>query len=233
VNEAPEPTGIEWRAIATLRPSARNSRTHTEAQVAEIAASMREWGWTMPALIDEADEIIAGHGRVRAADLIYASGGRIKMAGGAEIPDRMVPVIVARGWTDNQKRAYIIADNRIGENAGWDDAMLRIELSELQEQGLDLGLLDFDLASLRELSVGIDSLDNMPVLNDGDRSPFREMTFILLASQADTVAEAVRVAGQLVGPITERHANQNINGNALAEICRAYLDRLAASISDD
>jgi len=100
---------VERRAVASLVPYARNARTHSPAQVEQISASVKEWGWTVPVLVDEAGGLIAGHGRVLAA----------KKLGLADIP-----VMVARGWSDAQKRAYVLADNRLAENAGWDDALL-------------------------------------------------------------------------------------------------------------
>lgn len=118
----------EQRPVAALRPQARNARTHSKEQVAEIAASMREWGWTSPVLIDEADKIIAGHGRVLAAH---------------ELGIVDIPVIVARGWTEAQKRAYVLADNQLALNAGWDEGLLRIELGELQAGGFNLALTGF------------------------------------------------------------------------------------------
>jgi ParB-like chromosome segregation protein Spo0J len=99
---------VERRPLASLVPAARNARTHSDEQVAQIAASIGEWGWTVPVLVDEAGTIIAGHGRVLAAAKIGLSD---------------VPVMVARGWTDAQKRAYVIADNKLAENAGWDEAV--------------------------------------------------------------------------------------------------------------
>ena len=93
------------------------AETHSAEQVSDIAASMREWGWTMPVLVAEGcagaaeGEIIAGHGRVLAAAAIYVAGGSIRMAGGDAIPAGQVPVIVARGWNEAQRRAYVIADN--------------------------------------------------------------------------------------------------------------------------
>ena len=109
---------VERQAVAALVPYARNARTHSEAQVAQIAGSIREWGWTIPVLCDETGGIIAGHGRVLAA---------LKL-GLAE-----VPTMTARGWSEAQKRAYILADNRLAENAGWDEDLLRIELTDLLE----------------------------------------------------------------------------------------------------
>ncbi len=94
---------VERWTISRLVPYARNARTHSDAQVAQIAASIREWGWTTPILVDEAGGLIAGHGRVMAA----------RQLGITE-----VPVVVARGWSEAQKRAYILADNKLALNAG-------------------------------------------------------------------------------------------------------------------
>jgi hypothetical protein len=122
---------IGRRPVDKLIPYARNARKHTAKQIATIAASIREFGWTMPVLIDEADLIIAGHGRVLAApqlDLLE------------------VPVIVARGWTAAQKRAYRVADNQIALNAAWDNGLLRVELADLHNEGFDLEMLGFATA---------------------------------------------------------------------------------------
>ena len=219
---------IEWRPIAELRAYARNSRTHTAEQVLEIAGSLREFGWTMPVLIDPTGEIVAGHGRVRAADVVYSgSDGQaaslIRMVSGEDIPAGMVPIIVARGWTDAQKRKYVIADNRIAENAGWDVETLRLELNDLRDEGADISGLGFTEKDLRDMAIGVEALGSLPALSSAERSDFREMTFLLLSHQADMVAEAIRVAGLALGPPTEANANKNQNGNALAELARAYL----------
>src|SRR5215468_526674 len=100
---------VQRFAVDKLIPYARNARTHSPAQIAQIAASIREWGFTVPVLIDEAGMIIAGHGRVLAAQQLGLGE---------------VPVIVARGWTEAQKKAYVIADNKLTENGGWDEALL-------------------------------------------------------------------------------------------------------------
>jgi ParB-like chromosome segregation protein Spo0J len=107
-------------------PCAKNARTHSAAQVDQIAASIREWGWTNPVLVDEAGSIIAGHGRVLAARKL-------------RIVD--VPVMVAAGWTEVQKRAYTIADNKLTLNGGWDEELLGLELEELEVLGFDLDLI--------------------------------------------------------------------------------------------
>ena len=130
---------VERRSIDDLIPYARNARTHSEAQIAQIAASMCEWGWTNPVLIDAGGQILAGHGRVLAARTLGF---------------KECPVMIADGWTQAQKRAYILADNRIAENAGWDDAMLRVELQSLQEDGFNLDITGFDADALAEIMAG-------------------------------------------------------------------------------
>ncbi len=127
---------VERRSIDDLIPYARNARTHSEAQIAQIAASMCEWGWTNPVLIDSGGQILAGHGRILAARTLGF---------------KECPVMIADGWTQAQKRAYILADNRIAENAGWDDAMLRVELEALQDDDFDLSITGFDLDDLADL----------------------------------------------------------------------------------
>lgn len=114
--------------MADLVPYARNARTHSDEQVAQIAASIREWGWTTPVLVDEAGGIIAGHGRIMAAQRL-----------GIE----EVPCMTAAGWTEAQKRAYVLADNKLALNAGWDSELLKVEMGELQGLDFDLGLTGF------------------------------------------------------------------------------------------
>ena len=130
---------IEQWPTAKLVPYARNARTHSDAQVAQIAASIVEFGFTNPILAGGDGVIVAGHGRLAAAQKL-----------GLEI----VPVVVLEHLTPTQRRALVIADNRIAENAGWDDAMLRIELESLQLEGFDIDLTGFDADALSELLAG-------------------------------------------------------------------------------
>lgn len=123
-------------SVDKLIPYARNSRTHSDEQVAQIAASIKEFGFTNPVLIDGEGGIIAGHGRVMAARKLGISE---------------VPCITLDHLTDAQKRAYIIADNKLALNAGWDDEMLRIELDELGEMDFDLELTGFSLDEIEAL----------------------------------------------------------------------------------
>jgi DNA modification methylase len=140
---------VERRAIDTLIPYASNARTHSDEQVAQIAASMREWGWTNPILIDDAGMIIAGHGRVMAA---------------RKLGLKDAPVMVASGWTEAQKKAYVLADNQLALNAGWNAELLSTEIKGLDELGFDLTLLGFgDLgALLADKTEGLTDPDAVP-----------------------------------------------------------------------
>lgn len=135
------------RRVRDLQPSARNSRTHTAEQVEKIAASMAKFGITFGPLIDENDEIIAGHARALAAD-----------AAGFD----MTPVTIARGWSQEMIRAYIIADNRLALDAGWDDEMLRAEIEALEGSGFDLSLTGFDSGELEAILKGEEEDDSEP-----------------------------------------------------------------------
>ncbi|WP_363800797.1 site-specific DNA-methyltransferase [Lysobacter firmicutimachus] len=143
---------IELRPIEALIPFARNARTHSDAQVAQIAASIIEFGWTNPILVDGNNGIIAGHGRLLAAR-------QLKLA--------QVPVIELAHLTPAQKRAYVIADNRLAENAGWDDGLLRLELAELRDVEFDLDLLGFTDAELDDLLTD----DDQTGLTEDDAVP--------------------------------------------------------------
>lgn len=142
---------IEKRAVSELIPYARNARTHSDAQVAQIAASITEWGWTSPVLVDETGQIIAGHGRVMAARKLNLTE---------------IPVMVATGWSDAQKKAYVLADNQLALNAGWDMDLLKVEIGELNDLDFDLDLIGFDdkvLAGLlAEPTEGLTDPDEVP-----------------------------------------------------------------------
>ena len=124
---------IEQRAIEALIPYARNSRTHSDAQVAQIAASIREFGFTNPVLVDKDGGIIAGHGRVMAA---------------RKLGLKDVPCIALGHLTASQRKAYIIADNRLALNAGWDEELLAVEFADLKDAGFDLELTGFAAGEL-------------------------------------------------------------------------------------
>lgn len=143
---------ITQKLVTELIPYVKNSRTHSDEQVAQIAASIKEFGWTNPILIDGQNGIIAGHGRLMAA----------RKLGHTE-----VPTIELKDLTETQKKAYIIADNRLALNAGWDNEMLTIELNDLLADGFALNILGFDpkeIAALLEPEVveGLTDEDAIP-----------------------------------------------------------------------
>lgn len=127
---------IEQVKTADLIPYARNSRTHDESQVAQIAGSIREFGFTNPVLIDDENGIIAGHGRVMAA---------------SKVGMRTIPCIRLSHLTKTQKRAYLIADNKLALNSGWDLELLGMELADLRDSGYDLILTGFDVAEIESV----------------------------------------------------------------------------------
>jgi len=129
---------IQYKATEDLIPYARNSRTHSAEQVAQIAASIREFGWTNPVLIDGENGIIAGHGRVLAAH---------------KLGETQVPTIELSHMSDTQKRAYIIADNKLALNAGWDNEMLALEMDDLKEAGFDLSFTGFSIDDINALKT--------------------------------------------------------------------------------
>ena len=127
---------VTYRSVEDLIPYARNARTHSEEQVSRIASSIKEFGWTNPILVDGDNGVIAGHGRLQAAR-------KLKL--------EKVPVIELAGLTETQKRAYILADNKLALDAGWDEELLKIELEELKLEGVDLDDIGFSDAELNDL----------------------------------------------------------------------------------
>lgn len=138
---------IERRAVAKLKPYAQNSRLHSPEQIDQLVASIEEFGFTMPVLVDETGMIIAGHGRVLAA---------------AKREMETVPVIVARGWSPAKKRAYVIADNRLSENSTWDRKLLGSELGSLQLQGFNMAVLGFSTPDLKALVANAAKMNSDP-----------------------------------------------------------------------
>src|SRR6202521_1948354 len=146
-------THIELWSLDRLIPYARNPRTHSDAQVAQIAASIAAFGFNNPILVDTKAGIIAGHGRLLAARRLQLTE---------------VPVIVLDHLTEAQKRAYILADNQLALNAGWDEDLLRIELAALQEEDFSLGLIGFEDEELARLLAAQDATEG---LTDEDDVP--------------------------------------------------------------
>lgn len=150
----PEIPQIKLRPLDALVPYANNARTHSAKQVAKLEALLLEFGWTNAVLIDEVG-IVAGHGRTMAAANIYKRGEQIKFPNGTPIPIGFVPTLDCTGWSIEQRRAYIIADNRSALDAGWDEDMLRLELGELGEADFDLSLTGFEDDELSALMAGL------------------------------------------------------------------------------
>lgn len=193
--------------VSDLIPYARNSRTHSEVQINKIASSIKEFGFLNPILIDKDNGIIAGHGRVMAAQKLGL---------------KEVPVLQIGHLSETQKRAYIIADNRLALDAGWDDEMLRVELAELAEDGFNLELTGFELEEIRAFDFDESEEVGMPELAVGDKKPFQQKTFTLHDEQAAIVEDAITLAR--TNPIADTGLNENSNGNALALICTQWLE---------
>lgn len=127
---------IVYKSLNSLIAYARNARTHSDEQVSQIVASINEYGWTNPVLIDENEEVIAGHGRLLAAEKLFVDE---------------VPTITLSGLSEQQKKAYRLADNKLPLNAGWDDELLKLELSDLLDSGFDIDLTGFSQSEIDEL----------------------------------------------------------------------------------
>ncbi len=188
---------IEQWPTAKLVPYARNARTHSDAQVAQIAASIAEFGFTNPILAGSDGVIVAGHGRLAAAQKLGLDA---------------VPVVVLDHLTPTQRRALVIADNRIAENAGWDEELLRIELEGLQDECFDLDLIGFDADALAELLAG-----DEPV-NEGQ-------------SDEDAVPEVGETPVSRPGDVWQLGPHRLLCGDAtLAESYEALLDGKAVDM---
>jgi DNA modification methylase len=202
---------IAWRPLGALIPYARNPRTHSDAQVAQIAASIREFGWTNPVLVDGASGIIAGHGRVLAARKLGL--------------DR-VPVIELAHMSEAQKRAYVLADNQLALNAGWDEALLRVELADLSEMGFDLGLIGFGDGELERLLAGEGKIG---LTDDDDAPPLPEQAVTqpgdvwilgehrLLCGDATVMADVERVLDGSLADMTWTDPPYNVDYGSSAK----------------
>jgi len=146
---------------ADLVPFDRNPRIHSDAQIGAIKKSIVEWGWTAPIVVDEANMVIAGHGRLLAAE---------------ELEIEEIPCIVAKGWTDQQKKAYVIADNKLYEKGEWDYGAVFSQMRELASQDFDISLIDYEM-NLDNLSytpnfapsIQTDDVSADDVIQAGDR----------------------------------------------------------------
>ncbi|MDH3663946.1 MAG: site-specific DNA-methyltransferase, partial [Alphaproteobacteria bacterium] len=190
-----------------LRPYDRNPRTHSDDQVAQIAASMVEFGWTNPILIDETDGILAGHGRLQAA----------RHLGLAE-----VPVVQLSHLSEAQKRAYVIADNQLALQAGWDEQLLAEELSWLQDQEIDLDVVGFDEAEIERLlalaegeTAAAETEDEAPELPEDPITRPGDLWILgdhrLLCGDATVLDDVERVLGGQLADLTWTDPPYNVD----------------------
>lgn len=181
---------ITLAKLDDLIPYANNARVHSDEQIAQIAASIKEFGWTNPILVDGDNGIIAGHGRVQAA---------------RKLKQEYVPVIELNGLSEAQRRAYILADNRLAQNADWDFGILEIEIANLQDLDFDLNLTGFDATDLDNLGFvsgevqdfesevyGIANGNDPAALKESyESSSIRQMVLVFMADEFTTVVEAM------------------------------------------
>ena len=196
----------EKRKTAELIPYVNNPRQHPEKQVNQIASSIKEFGFTNPILIDDDNGVVAGHGRLLAAQKL-------------DIAE--VPVVVLEGLTESQRKAYVIADNQIALNSGWDDEVLRIEVDRLSELDVDIDSLGFDDDFLSDLLFDSNSESIFPDLASGEKEPYQKKTFTLHDEQVAIIDDAVMLAR--TNPLSDNSLNDNSNGNAIAFICDDWL----------
>jgi ParB-like chromosome segregation protein Spo0J len=196
---------IEMVGVDTLIPYVNNARMHSDEQVTQIASSIKEFGFNVPILIDKDKGIIAGHGRLMAAK---------------KLGHKEVPTIRLEHLSEVQKKAYILADNKIALNSTWDDELLGVELSDLDDSHLALtGFTDDEVKQL----LGEASEVDMPELSSDDKEPFQQMTFTLHDEQAEQIERAIKKSKEM-GPFLNTQ-NENGNGNALARICEIFLTK--------
>ena len=207
---------VERRPLAELVPYARNARLHSETQISQVAASIREWGWTMPVLVREDGTIVAGHCRVMAAAKLCLEEG---------------PVMVAKGWSDAQCKAYVLADNQLTLAGSWDPDLLAVEVRDLQEMHFDLDLLGFEQDALDGLlddpepEAGETDPDDVPEPPEDPISV--EGDIWVCGSHRVMVGDSTRLdhVAQLMGDgladllITDPHYNVAYEGKTKCQTC--------------
>ena len=206
---------IELVAVDSLIPYIRNPRQHSPEQIAQLAASMREFGWVNPVLRDEDQTILAGHGRIMAA---------------RKLDWPMAPVMTARGWSEAKKRAYVIADNKLALNATWDIDLLSSEIDSLVAEDFDIDLLGFSEADLSRLEDDLtegkfdqaqhgDQTDTNGAAPPAHRADPDQcaLTIPMTVSQRETIFEAIQKM--------KRDEGLDQSSEALWTICRHYLEQ--------
>jgi len=194
-------------SATTLIPYERNARTHSEEQIEQIAASIKQFGWTNPILVRPDKTVIAGHGRLEAAKKI-----------GME----KVPCIVLENLSEEQCRALVIADNKLALNAGWDMDLLTSELAELKTLDFDLDVIGFSDEELEEMLQKISSDDYGTdfKLKNGDKKGFRQITFVFAEKQIELIESVIKK----VKNTDYTFGNPNAKGNAIYEVVRQWAE---------
>ena len=196
---------LQTRKVSDLIPYINNSRTHSEEQINQIIGSIKEFGFTNPILLEEENGIIAGHGRLMA----------VQKMGWSE-----VPCVTIKGLTKTQIKALNIADNQIALNAGWDLEKLSLEIDGLKEGNFDVNILGFDNDFLSSIVIDENNIEtSMPVLNEGDKPPYQQITFTIHEENFPFIKTALNKAKStdIINDLDD-----NINAKAIIEICKFY-----------
>jgi len=186
---------IQNLSLTDIRPYARNPRTNDEA-VKNVAASIREFGFLVPLVIDANHEIVAGHTRYKAAQSLGL---------------KSVPCVIADELTDEQIRAFRLADNKVGEMAQWDMDLLPLELADISLPMADFG---FEVISDEDFSENF-------TLDDGEKKPFQQISITVHDEQAKLILAAIKYVYDQKA-VTETFTNENHNGNGLYEVVRQW-----------
>lgn len=215
---------VALRPAIELVPSETNARRHSAEQIAQIRASIEAFGFTKP-ILEDGGEIVAGHGATLAALSIYEAGGVIRLPNGQELPRGTVPTISCAGWSDAQRRAYVIADNAIAENSEWDEALRGLEIRFLDDAGFDVALTGLDAKAIQAALADADGRggflsDLTDGAGDGDdggglgkvSSSTINLTFAVTPSERDQIIDWLSVERRERGLAT--------NAAALAAIAK-------------
>lgn len=210
---------VELRPVSELVPYAANARKHSQAAVTRLVKIIEDMGWTSPILVD-VDGIVAGHKRRLAALAIYGKGGQIKLPGGDLLPAGMVPVLDVTGWSEAQRRAYILADNQTTLESEWDEGILRLELSWLKDVGeVDMGLTGFDG---KALAKALGMAGGTQGANEGEGAYTRKIKAPIYQPKGDTPAPA-----ELYDDAKARGLIEEIRAADLPDDVAAFLEKAA------
>ena len=197
------------KKVSDLIPYVNNARNHPDEQILQIAASIKEFGFVNPILLDGANGVVAGHGR---------------LAGAKKLNMDTVPCIELSHLSEAQKRGYIIADNQLTLTSEWNTELLGLEIENLKDLDFDIDLLGFDDGFLEDILNDVEEVE-FPELADGDKEPFQQVTYTLHDEQHKIVMDAVLKAK--THPVIDTGLNENSNGNAITYICEQWLNNVS------